>query len=584
MKIIIAKTAGFCMGVRRAVEMALDAPTKYCHPIYTYGPLIHNPQVIELLQKKGIFLLHEIPLQGSGTVLIRAHGVPPEIKERLKKAGFNVLDATCQRVIRIQSIISKYAQKEYASIIIGNREHPEVIGLLGYAMDKGYVARTIEELEALPRFEQAIIVAQSTQNTHLFEDVKQWIANKHPHYKIFETICDSTERRQAEVMRLAESVDVILVVGGKTSANTQRLLEIAEKTGKIAFKIETESDLDRLDPEMLLSASSIGISAGASTPNWVIKKVSRALEELPYKHKHGWRTPLFIVQRFLLFTNIYVALAAGFLSYACIKLMDMNHYLPFVLITILYVHSMHTLNHLTGGQADFYNDPERAAFYQKYKLSLSYLAACSGGAGLLIAYYIGVWPFTILLAMSIMGLSYNLRLVPEKFSWLPYKKIKDVPGSKTFLIAFAWGVLATILPALAANSNVIWFNGFVFTWATSLVFVRTVFFDILDIQEDRMVGKESVTILLGEKRSLWLLFMLLAILIPILPLGILLKAITPLGFVLTLCPIYILVILCGYKSRYLLPGIRLKFLMDTQFVMAGLFSFFLKSRFYLPLS
>ena len=574
MKIMIAKTAGFCMGVRRAVEMALDAPTRYRHPIHTYGPLIHNPQVIELLQKKGISVLHEIPNQGWGTVLIRAHGVPPEIKDRLKKAGFNVLDATCPRVIRIQSIIAKYAKKKYASIIIGNREHPEVIGLLGYAGDKGCVAGTIEELEALPRFEQAIIVAQSTQNTSLFEDIKQWAAIKHPHYEIFETICGSTERRQADVMRLAGSVDVMLVVGGQTSGNTQRLLEIAEQTGKLAFKIETEADLDRLNPETLLSASRIGITAGASTPNWMIKKVYRALEELPYKHKHGWRTLLFTVQPFLLLTNIYVALAAGCLSFACIKLMDMDHYLPFVLIAMLYVHSMHTLNHLTGGQADFYNDPERAAFYQKYKLLLSYLATCSGGAGLLIAYYIGIWHFTILLAMSIMGLSYNLRLVPERFSWLPYKRIKDIPGSKTLLISVAWGILAVILPAFAVNSNVKWLNGFVFTWAAGLVFVRTAFFDILDMQGDRMVGKETVAILLGEKRLFRLLFMLLAILIPITPLGSLLKAISQLGFALTLCPIYILIIFYGYKTRYLLPGIRLEFLMDTQFVMAGLFSFF----------
>lgn len=571
---MIAKTAGFCMGVRRAVEMALDAPKRYRHPIHTYGPLIHNPQVVELLQKKGISVLRDIPDQGSGTVLIRAHGVPPETKESLKKAGFNVLDATCPRVIKIQSIIAKYAQKEYASIIIGNKDHPEVVGLLGYAGDKGCVAGTIEELEALPRFDRAIIVAQSTQNTSLFEDIKQWAANKHPHYEIFETICGSTERRQAEVMRLAGSVDVMLVVGGQTSGNTQRLLEIAEQTGKLAFKIETEADLDRLNPETLISASRIGITAGASTPNWMIKKVYRALEELPYKHKRGWRRLLFTLQRFLLLTNIYVALAAGCLSYACIKLIDVDNNLSFVLIAILYVHSMHTLNHLTGGQSDFYNDPERAAFYQKYKLQLSYLATCSGGAGLLIAYYIGVWPFTILLAMSIMGLSYNLRVVPERFSWLPYKRIKDIPGSKTFLISVAWGVLAALLPALAVNGNVTWFNGFVFTWAFGLVFVRTAFFDILDMQGDRMVGKETVAILLGEKRSLGLLFMILAILIPILPLGALLKAISPLGFALTLCPIYILIVLYGYKTRYLLPGIRLEFLMDTQFVVAGLISFF----------
>ena len=124
MKIKLAKTAGFCMGVRRAVEMVLDAPNKYEGPICTFGPLIHNPQVLELLKEKGISALHDIPDQGSGTILIRAHGVPPESKERLEKAGFCIIDATCPRVIKVQTIIRKHAKQGYASIIIGDRDHP----------------------------------------------------------------------------------------------------------------------------------------------------------------------------------------------------------------------------------------------------------------------------------------------------------------------------------------------------------------------------------------------------------------------------------------------------------------------------
>ena len=133
MKIVIAKTAGFCMGVRRAVEMVLDAPNKLEKPIYTYGPLIHNPHVLNLLEEKGVTVLNEIPDHGFGTVLIRAHGVPPRTKKDLKTAGFKVIDATCPRVIKVQTIIRKHAKQGYASIIIGDKQHPEVIGLLGFA-------------------------------------------------------------------------------------------------------------------------------------------------------------------------------------------------------------------------------------------------------------------------------------------------------------------------------------------------------------------------------------------------------------------------------------------------------------------
>jgi len=415
MKILIAKTSGFCMGVRRAVEMVLDAPDQNSNPIFTYGPLIHNPQVLHLLRSKDITVLDEIPSRGSGTVLIRAHGVPPTTKEKLNKAEFNVIDATCPRVIKVQAIIRKHAKKDYAAIIVGDKDHPEVIGLLGYAPGKGYVVGSMEEIKSLPAFENAIIVAQTTQNTQFFESVKQWSAAQHPHYKVFNTICDSTARRQAEVKRLAESVDAVIVVGGRNSGNTRRLAEIAKESGKPVYHIESEADLDTIDTDVLVTARHIGITAGASTPNWIIKKVYRALEALQVQRKQSWRRILFGLQRALLLTNIYVSLGAGCLSYASLKLQGFSQLFPYVLISMLYVQSMHILAHLTGSKADQYNDPERANFYIKYKQLLAILAIASGGAGLVIAYTLGLLPFLLLLVLSLLGLSYNRRLVPGRF-------------------------------------------------------------------------------------------------------------------------------------------------------------------------
>jgi len=216
-KVVAANTAGFCMGVRRAVELALDASTANPGPIYTYGALIHNPQVLALLREKGIRILEEIPERGTGTVLIRAHGVPPDIKGRLETAGFRVIDATCPRVIKVQTVIARHAPEGWASIIIGDKDHPEVIGLLGYAGRAGYVVNNVHDLDSLPLFDNAIVVVQTTQNTRLLQDVKAWAAPKAPHYKIFDTICGSTEQRQEEVTRLSESVDALVIVGGKTA-------------------------------------------------------------------------------------------------------------------------------------------------------------------------------------------------------------------------------------------------------------------------------------------------------------------------------------------------------------------------------
>lgn len=555
------------MGVRRAVEMAFDAPNKHENPIYTYGPLIHNPHVLDLLKEKGISVIDNIPDHGSGTVLIRAHGVPPQAKEKLKKAGFTIIDATCPRVIKVQTTIKKHAEQGYTSIIIGDKNHPEVIGLLGYSDGKGYAIDNINGLDSLPAFEKAIIVAQTTQNTQFFEEVKKWANKKFPHYKIFNTICDSTSKRQAEVKLLSKSVDASIVVGGHNSANTQRLAEIARESGKPSYHIESE---DELDLKAIASAQNIGLTAGASTPNWIIKRVYRTLESLFFKKKQGWRRAFFSLQRSLLLTNIYVSLGAGCLCYACTRLQGIDHYFPHVLISVLYVLSMHILNNLIGSKADKYNDPERAVFYTKHKGFLAALAVIAGSAGLIAAYIMGVTPFLILFLMSLLGLSYNINLVPESLFGGRYRRLRDMPGSKTVLIAAAWGIVTSIFPTLSVSESINMSTVIVFFLSASMVFVRTAFFDILDMQGDRIVGRATIPILLGEKQTMRILKIMIAFILAALLLSSAFHLIENLGFVLAICPIFIAVILSAYERGNMLPGIRLEFLVETHFVLAGI--------------
>jgi 4-hydroxy-3-methylbut-2-enyl diphosphate reductase len=570
MKILIAKTAGFCMGVRRAVEMVMDTPGDHQGPIYTFGPLIHNAQVLNLLASKGISILEEIPEQGTGTVLIRAHGAPPKTKRQLKKAGFTVIDATCPRVIKVQSIIVRHAKKGYASIIIGDRDHPEVVGLLGYAAQNGHVIGSLDELASLPPFEKAIVVAQTTQNTEFYGTVKEFIRDRHPAYKVFDTICDSTERRQTEVKRLATEVDAVIVVGGRNSGNTQRLAEIAVASGKPTYHVETEKDLNTLEIRELTALQFVGITAGASTPNWIIKRVYKALESLQFRRAIGWRRGLFILQRTLLLTNLYVSIGAGCLCFACTRLLGIRPALPFVIIAMLYVQSMHILNHLTGSRSDQYNDPERASFYIRHRIFLSLLAAVAGGTGLLMAYTKGGVSFGVLLLMSLLGLTYNLRIIPTGLTGGRYHRLRDIPGSKTLLIAAAWGVVTSLLPSLNGANVPVMSVAPVFLWATGLVFVRTAFFDTLDMQGDRIVGKETIPILLGEKHSLRLLKSILLGLLIALPVASLAGLLPGLAYALSLCPIFIAGVVLGYERSMMIPGIKLEFLMESQFVFAGI--------------
>jgi (E)-4-hydroxy-3-methyl-but-2-enyl pyrophosphate reductase len=566
-KIVIAKTAGFCMGVRRAVEMVLDAARRQDAPIHTFGPLIHNPQVIEIFEEKGISAINDVPEKGVGAIIIRAHGVPPKVKEELQAAGFSVIDATCPRVIKVQAIIQKHTREGHAAIIIGDKAHPEVVGLLGYAGNQGHVVDTLEDLKKLPEFERAIIVAQTTQNTQFFEEVRAWASQTYPHYKVFNTICDSTEKRQTEVKRIAGLTDGIIIVGGHSSGNTKRLAEIARRAGKKTFHIETEAELDL---NALSSIHSIGITAGASTPNWIIKKVFRKLESIPLQGSFNWQSALLLLQRSLLLTNIFVAVGAGALCYACAKLQGIDSYFPQILISMLYVQSMHVLNHLMGRQSDRYNDPDRADFYDKNKWMLSILLVVAGAAGLFTAYAMGLVPFFILLTMSVLGFSYNLRLIPESFAFhARFRRIRDIPGSKTVLITVAWGIVTAVFPALGESGELGIDTALVFIWAMSMVFVRTAFFDLLDMQGDRIVGKETIPILIGEQRALRLLKVLPLFSAAILVLASLSGIFSSLGFALVIPPLLLLFVIFASEKKLMLPGIHFEFLVEAHFLLAG---------------
>jgi 4-hydroxybenzoate polyprenyltransferase len=282
---------------------------------------------------------------------------------------------------------------------------------------------------------------------------------------------------------------------------------------------------------------------------------------------------LFGLQQVLLLTNIYVSLGAGCLTYAMAKLQGFSQFFPYVLISMLYVQSMHILNHLTGSKSDQYNDPERAKFYQSYKLLLIVLALAAGGTGFVIAYTLGLFPLLLLITMSLLGLSYNLRFVSKRFVGIRYRRIRDVPGSKTLLIAMAWGIVTAVLPPLSLTGKASWINGLIFLWTAGIVFVRTAFFDILDMQGDRIVGNDTFAVLLGEKRSMHLLKNMLITLIAALIVLSSFHFISYLGFALISCPIFFLLLLSAYERGVLLPSIKLEFLVETNFILAGVVAF-----------
>ena len=281
MEVTVAKSAGFCFGVKRAVDTVYREIESGEKPVYTFGPIIHNEQVVEDLENRGVQVIHsEDELEGlsGGTVVIRSHGVSRDVCEKIEARGMKIVDATCPFVKKIHRIVDEEGRKGRHVVIIGSADHPEVQGIMGWASGPVTVMHTAEEAESfVPENGKPIsIVAQTTFNYNKFKDLVEILCKKRYDnnvlniLNILNTICNATEERQKEAKAIAGEVDTMLVVGGRHSSNTQKLFEICKKECGNTYYIQTPVDLDS---EMFQCSSYVGITAGASTPNKIIEEV-----------------------------------------------------------------------------------------------------------------------------------------------------------------------------------------------------------------------------------------------------------------------------------------------------------------------
>lgn len=276
-KVKLAVSAGFCFGVERAVKMAVSALDEFGGPVYTLGPIIHNPPEVQRLQDMGIRMaqsLHEIP---EGTVVIRSHGAPKGVIEEAEEKGLKVIDATCPLVQRLKERVRELADEGYQVIIVGESDHPEVMAVLSYAPDSCLVVRGPDGVEPEKLNSRVGIVAQTTQSLENLRAVASLCICHCLEVRTYNTICQATHKRGSEALELAGQVDVMIVVGGKNSANTTRLAQAVTQGGTTTYHIESAAELDELD---IPSGVPIGVTAGASTPGWVIDEVVKALEKM----------------------------------------------------------------------------------------------------------------------------------------------------------------------------------------------------------------------------------------------------------------------------------------------------------------
>ncbi len=275
MDVTVAKTAGFCFGVKRAVEKVYEQIEKGKTPIYTFGPIIHNEEVVRDLEERGVKVLEtaeELRQLTDGVVVIRSHGVGKDIYDILEKNGIEIIDATCPFVKKIHRIVSEQNENGRRVIIVGNGKHPEVEGIKGWGNDDTLVIETAEEFEKLQISdgEKLCIVAQTTFNYNKFQDLVEKISKTYYDILVLNTICNATQERQVEARQIASQVDVMIVIGGRNSSNTQKLYEICRRECKHTYYIQT---LEDFKPEITGTVRSVGITAGASTPNQIIEEV-----------------------------------------------------------------------------------------------------------------------------------------------------------------------------------------------------------------------------------------------------------------------------------------------------------------------
>lgn len=284
-EIKVVKTAGFCWGVRRALSMISEVAADRSDHVFSLGPVIHNPQTVERLREDlGVEVIESIDDLECGTVVVRTHGVGPDVIEKAGRKGLEILDATCPFVSKIQEYARMLTAEGYRLFIIGERNHPEVTGIVAHAGGEVTVIESAKDVEGLGNIKRAGVVIQSTQQEENAREIVLSLLHRVSELRVFNTICNATRSRQSETRQLAGEVEVMIVVGGKNSGNTRRLVDISRSTGVATYHIEDEGELCA---GWFEGAEKVGVTAGASTPDGVLENVIRRIVELGEQLKDG---------------------------------------------------------------------------------------------------------------------------------------------------------------------------------------------------------------------------------------------------------------------------------------------------------
>jgi len=494
-KVIVAKTAGFCWGVRRAMDAVLEASARSNGKLQTLGPLIHNPQALDLIERRGVSIAQSLEAVEDGIVVIRAHGIPIQdlrkLRERQQNGGLEIVNATCPEVAKVHSRIKKFSPRGYFTIILGTRGHAESTAHQSFAEHGSVIISTVEEARALPdeQLEKVLVVAQTTFTLKDFGEICAVLKERAKDIIIENTICQDTWTRQSEAAELAKSVDAVVVVGGKNSSNTKHLAELAHHCGKPVQFVETAQELDVV---ALQDFDAVGVLAGASTPTWLVDDVVAVLEQ-------GGRGPGRTTQllRALFASPLLLAIGAAFMTSGVHRLLSLPHNLNYAAVVGTYVMAMFMLNQLLDpaglrGQGA----SQKRSLERNRRLIIAVGSICLA-VSLGLAALLGWGSVLMVLIASALGLTYKrgFRIGRRTLS------LKAIPASKDILVSTALAVLAVAVP--------LWHYDWAWSpraWSgvllvAALVFARTTIHDLHEMQKDQILGKETLPILIGRRAT-----------------------------------------------------------------------------------
>ncbi|HSV98208.1 MAG TPA: 4-hydroxy-3-methylbut-2-enyl diphosphate reductase [Spirochaetota bacterium] len=498
MKIELARHSGFCMGVRDAVLTIVEELNTAGEEILVYGPLIHNPQTVAILGKRGLKTVHTLDDIDGKTIVVRTHGIPLENLRDIKARSRRYLNLTCPRVSRVQGLIKNYSGKGYYTIIVGDRDHAEVLGLKSYAAAGVTVVSDIADIDTVPRADKYILVSQTTQDRDQFFAIVNELEKRFSEVTVFNTICDSTHDRQNDIRDgMARNIDALVVVGGRQSANTTRLAQMSRECGIRTFHVETEGELAAGD---FRGVKHVLVTAGASTPGWIINNVMERLYEIQYRNNRFFPGIIVKLLDFILRTNLLSAAAASLISLFVLAFAGAAAGTAIAIESFLYIFAMYTLNNHFEMDSLFIRNPVKYAIQNRHRHVLLPMAIIALVACLyLAAHHQPAVAFGYLVS-CFLGAVYSTRTVKRMVLKSGIGLLEKAYNLKNIVSAFGWLIVSTVLPLAAAGADTASFIGacsFVF----ALVLFRNILLDIIAFQGDLIFGMQTFSTMLGVQSA-----------------------------------------------------------------------------------